>query len=174
MSPYAVSKLATEAYALSYQASYGLPTLAFRFFNVYGPRQRADHDYAAVVPKFIQSALREEPLTVYGDGQQSRDFTFVESVCSALFSSVEKRISHRQPVNLGFGTNTTLLELIQRLGRHLNRSLEVIYADPRPSDVRASQADSTSFRALLPSITPTNLDEGLAKTIEWFLTEEGR
>lgn len=172
LSPYAVSKLATEAYALAYQASYGLKTLAFRFFNVYGPRQRAGHDYAAVIPRFIDAALREEPLTVYGDGTQSRDFTFVESVCAALYRSAVDQVAASQPINLAFGTNTTLLTLIAMLTKHLDRSLKINHEDPRPGDVLASQADPTAVRALLPSIEPTELDVGLSKTIEWFLSHE--
>lgn len=172
LSPYAVSKLATEAYALAYQASYGLKTLAFRFFNVYGPRQRAGHDYAAVIPRFIDAALREEPLTVYGDGTQSRDFTFVESVCAALYRSAVDQVAASQPINLAFGTNTTLLTLIAMLTKQLGRSLKINHEDPRPGDVLASQADPTAVRALLPSIEPTELDVGLSKTIEWFLSHE--
>jgi UDP-glucose 4-epimerase len=170
-SPYAVSKLATEAYALAYQASFKLKTLAFRFFNVYGPRQRADHDYAAVIPRFIDAAIREKPLTVYGDGKQSRDFTFVDSVCSALYTSALMRITDRQPVNLAFGTNTSLLELVEKLSQQLNRTFSVHYEDARMGDVRASQADSSYFRKLFPSIDPVGLETGLSKTIEWFLSQ---
>lgn len=172
LSPYAVSKLATEAYALAYQASYGLKTLAFRFFNVYGPRQRANHDYAAVIPRFIDAALRGESLTVYGDGNQSRDFTFVDSVCAALHMSTVKGISHSQPINLAFGTNTTLLAVIEILSKQLDRSLEITYEDPRAGDIRASQADTTSLQALLPLVEPTDLDVGISKTVEWFLTHD--
>lgn len=172
LSPYAVSKLATEAYALAYQSSYGLKTLAFRFFNVYGPRQRADHDYAAVIPRFIDAALRGKPLTIYGNGKQSRDFTFVESVCSALHTSASNQIGHHQPVNLAFGSNTTLLQLIDTLSKKLQRSLKIAHQEPRKGDVRASQADPTAMRALLPLLEPTDLDSGISKTIEWFLDQE--
>lgn len=170
-SPYAVSKLATEAYALAYQSSYKLKTLAFRLFNVYGPRQRANHDYAAVIPRFIDAAIREQPLTIHGDGKQSRDFTFVDSVCSALYESALTGITDPQPVNLAFGTNTSLLELIEKISKLLNRSLKIHHEDSRPGDVRASQADSASFRKLLPSIEPVGLEVGLSKTIEWFLSQ---
>lgn len=107
MSPYAVSKLATEQYPLAYQQSFGMSTLAFRFFNVYGPRQRAGHVYAAVIPTFIDALMRNEPLTVNGDGSHSRDFTFVGTVCRVLLETSERRLSHPEPVNLAFGTNTT-------------------------------------------------------------------
>jgi UDP-glucose 4-epimerase len=170
-SPYAVSKLATEAYALAYQASYGLKTLAFRFFNVYGPRQRANHDYAAVIPQFINAAIKQRPLPIFGDGYQSRDFTFVESVCSALYLTSLNKITHTEPVNLAFGTNTTLLELVDKLSMQFGRPLKIAFGDQRPGDVRASQADCNSMRALLPSVEATDLDDGLARTIDWFRTQ---
>lgn len=174
LSPYGASKLATEAYSLAYQTSYGLRTLAFRFFNVYGPNQRADHDYAAVIPRFVDAALRGQPLSIYGDGTQSRDFTYVESVCSALHASALKTIRHSQPVNLAFGTNTSLLELIQIIGGKLHRTLEVAYQDKRVGDVRASQADPSLFRELLPAIEPATLDFGISKTIEWFMNRPAK
>ena len=172
LSPYAASKLATEAYALSYQSSYGLKTLAFRFFNVYGPRQSATHDYAAVIPRFIASAIATQPLTVYGDGNQSRDFTYVESVCSALYKSVLRVLHQPQPVNLAFGTNTSLLKLIEIISDQLHRPLHVKHEAPRAGDVLESQADPTVLRDLLPSVEPTALHVGISKTIEWFVKQK--
>lgn len=172
LSPYASSKLATEAYALAYQSSYGLKTLAFRFFNVYGPRQRANHDYAAVIPRFIDAALKKQPLTVYGDGNQSRDFTYVESVCSALYTSALQCLYHPQPVNLAFGTNTSLIKLIEIISEKLRRTLDVNHEDPRAGDVLASQADPSVLRGLLPFIEPMALDIGISKTIEWFVNQQ--
>ena len=172
LSPYAVSKLATEAYALAYQSSFGLKSLAFRFFNVYGPRQRATHDYAAVIPRFIDAALQEEPLTVYGDGNQSRDFTYVGSVCSALYTTTLQALSRPHPVNLAFGTNTSLLTLIEVISQQLGRALDVIHQDPRTGDVIASQADPTVMKELLPSLEPTDLEIGISKTIEWFAKQK--
>ncbi len=111
MSPYAVSKLAEEQYTLAYQQSFGLTTLALRFFNVFGPRQRAGHAYAAVIPKFIEALFNDQPLVVQGDGTNSRDFTFVGTVCDVLMDAVDRRVTHPEPVNLAFGTNTSLLTL---------------------------------------------------------------
>ena len=102
-SPYAASKLAAESYTLAYGRCFDLPVLAFRFFNVFGPLQSADHEYAAVVPAFVDSALRERPLPVYGDGGQSRDFTFVDSVTAVLTDSVRRTVTDTEPVNLAFG-----------------------------------------------------------------------
>jgi UDP-glucose 4-epimerase len=168
LSPYAVTKLATEQYALAYQQSFGLATLALRFFNVYGPGQRAGHPYAAVIPIFIDKALRGEPLPVNGDGQTSRDFTYVGTVCHTLLDAVARRVTHPEPVNLAFGTNTSLAELVAELGRQLGRDLEVEHRPPRPGDVRHSEADSTSLRALFPDLKPVPLATGLARTLEWF------
>ncbi len=167
MSPYAVSKLAAESYALAYAACYGLDVLPFRFFNVFGPLQPPDHDYAAVVPAFISAALSGRPLRVYGDGLQSRDFTFVDTVVSTIVDAIARRVTSSDPINLAFGTRTTLLELIAELEQVLGRSLEVEHEPPRPGDVRDSQADNTRLRALFPSITPVPLADGLRVTSNW-------
>lgn len=169
MSPYAVSKLATEAYANAYSYSYGIKTLAFRFFNVYGPRQRADHPYAAVIPRFISAALDGSPLSIYGDGRQSRDFTYVDSICAAIHRACSQQLESSHPVNLAFGTQTTLAELVNLLEKILDRELNIKHLDPRPGDVRYSQAKTDRLSALMPDLGPTELLEGLQKTVQWFL-----
>lgn len=169
MSPYAVTKLAQEQYTLAYQQSYGMSTLAFRFFNVYGPRQMPGHAYAAVIPIFLDALLRGEPLPVNGDGTQSRDFTFVGTVCTALADAAERKLTHPEPVNLAFGTNTTILELIGRIEAVTGRTATVEHRDPRPGDVRASMADNAVLRGLFPDLRPTPLDEGLARAYEWMV-----
>lgn len=171
VSPYAATKLATETYATAWAAAYGLDVLAFRFFNVFGPRQPAGHAYAAVVPAFVAAALREEPLPVNGDGTQSRDFTAVVDVAGVLTDAVRRRVHHPGPVNLAFGTRTSLLELVDRLAAVLGRPLPVDHRPPRPGDVAHSQADRTRFRSLFPQVTPTELSEMLARTVEWFRSE---
>lgn len=168
MSPYAVSKLATEQYSLAYQQSFGMRSLAFRFFNVYGPRQRAGHAYAAVIPTFIDALMRGEPLQVNGDGSHSRDFTFVGTVCRVLLDASERQLSHPEPVNLAFGTNTTLLELVPQLESASGLAADVLHRDPRPGDVKHSQADNTVLRSLFPEVVPTSLEQGLAETVAWF------
>lgn len=168
MSPYAVSKLATEQYTLAYQQSFGLDTIAFRFFNVFGPLQRAGHVYAAVIPIFIDALLRGEALPVNGDGTQSRDFTFVGTVCRVLLAAAERRVSHPEPVNLAFGTNTTLLSLIGHLEAVTGRTATVEFRPPRAGDVAHSQADSSVLQGLFPDIAPVPFDEGLRRTVEWF------
>jgi UDP-glucose 4-epimerase len=168
LSPYAASKLATEAYTLSYGHSFGLPTVAFRFFNVFGPLQAANHAYAAVVPSFIDAALHDRPLTVHGDGTQSRDFTFVDSVTAVLARTVTSRLSHPGPVNLAFGTRTTLLELIAELESVLGRTLAREHVATRAGDVPHSQADATVLHQLFPDLEPVPLTHAVQTTVDWF------
>lgn len=168
LSPYAASKLATEAYALAYQHSFGLPTLAFRFFNVFGPLQAAGHAYAAVVPAFVDAALAARPLTVHGDGKQSRDFTYVGTVSQVLAAAVRRRVTSDEPVNLAFGTRTDLLEVVGVLEEILGHPLDVDHVDPRAGDVRHSQADSGRLAELFPEVEPVPLRTGLEQTVEWF------
>lgn len=167
MSPYASSKLAAESYALSYQHCFGLRCTAFRFFNVFGPRQMPDHAYAAVIPAFVWAALRGEPLTVFGDGDQSRDFTFVDSVVEVLADSVVRGVTHDDPINLAFGTRTSINEIIAVLSAVLGRRLDVVHHPPRTGDVRHSQASGAALRSLFPLSEPVPLEVALCRTVEW-------
>lgn len=171
MSPYAVSKQATEGYALAYQFSYGLKTMAFRFFNVYGPGQAAGHAYAAVLPKFLDAALSGRALEIQGDGTQSRDFTYIDTVCAVIHDAIVRKVYSPDPVNLAYGTNTTLLELIDLLEDQLGRTLDKEFTAPRVGDVKASQALNDRVRELFPSIEPVSLEVGAAQTIAWFTSQ---
>jgi UDP-glucose 4-epimerase len=168
VSPYAAGKLAAEAATLAYGHSFGLPVLAFRFFNVFGPLQAADHAYAAVVPSFLAAALRDEPIPVHGDGAQTRDFTYVGTVASVLTDAVLRKVTSPGPVNLAFGTRVSLLELIERLEDILGRPLPRLHVEPRAGDVRDSQADTTRLHQLFPDVDPVGLEAGLAATVAWF------
>jgi UDP-glucose 4-epimerase len=168
LSPYAVSKLATEAYALAHASCYDLDVLAFRFFNVFGPLQAAGHAYAAVVPAFVDAATRGRPLTVHGDGSQTRDFTYVGTVCDVIVDAVRRRVTHDAPVNLAFGTRTSLAELVAELEGVLGSTLEVEHVAPREGDVKDSQADNTVLRSLFPDEEPVPLRTGLEETVRWF------
>ena len=170
LSPYAASKLAAESYALAYQHSFGLPTLAFRFFNVFGPLQAAGHAYAAVVPAFVDAALAGRPLPIHGDGEQSRDFTFVDTVTAVITDAVVRGVSSPTPVNLAFGTRTTLLGLVDELEIVLGHRVEVEHLDPRTGDVKHLQADDSALRALFPDVEAVPLPQGLARTVEWMRT----
>jgi UDP-glucose 4-epimerase len=173
VSPYAASKLATEAYALAWASSFGLDVLALRFFNVFGPLQAAGHAYAAVVPAFLHAALAGRPLPVHGDGSQSRDFTYVGSVCRIIEEAVRRRVAFDGPVNLAFGSRVTLLELIERIEVELGQTLERDHQPSRPGDVPHSQADATRLRSLFPDVEPVPLDDGLRATIDWFRSSAG-
>jgi UDP-glucose 4-epimerase len=171
LSPYAASKLAAESYALAYQQSFGLPVLAFRFFNVFGPLQAADHAYAAVVPAFVSAALEGRPLVVQGDGKQSRDFTFVGTVTEVIADAVNRQVTSDDPVNLAFGTRTNLLDVIRQIESLIGSSVTVDHVAERVGDVRHSQADSSRLATLFPEVEPVPLVDGLARTIEWFRTQ---
>jgi len=173
MSPYAVSKLATEQYTLAYQSTFGLPATAFRFFNVYGPGQLAGHAYAAAIPAFVDALLRDEPLTIHGDGHQSRDFTYVGTVCRVLLDAVLRTVSAPEPVNLAFGARVTLLDVIDQLEDITGRPATRRHGPDRVGDVRHSQADNTSLRSLFPGIRPVPLRQGLEETVTWFLATLG-
>ena len=168
ISPYAASKLATESYALAWGHSYGLPVLALRLFNVFGPLQPPAHTYAAVIPAFLAAACSDRPLPVHGDGTQCRDFTFVGSVVDVLGQAITRRVSHPDPVNLAFGTRVTLLEVVAELEHILERRLPVDHMPTRVGDVRRSQADSSLLLELFPDLEPTELADGLRATVEWF------
>lgn len=171
MSPYAVSKLATEQYTLAYQQSFGFETLAFRFFNVFGPRQRPGHVYAAVIPTWMNAMLKSQPVWVNGDGSNSRDFTYVGTVCSVLLDAAERRVMSPEPVNLAFGTNTTLLQLIEELAHVTGVEPLVRHRDPRPGDVPHSQAANERLLSLFPEIAPTPLRQGLVETLAWMCSD---
>lgn len=171
LSPYAVSKLATETYALSYHHCYGLPVLAFRFFNVFGPFQPAHHAYAAVIPAFLDAALAGRPLPINGDGEQTRDFTYVGSVVDVVVDALRRRVVSAEPVNLAFGSRRSLMEVVEHVEDAVGHPLELTFRRPRPGDVRHSQADGSRLLALFPDVEPTPFDVGLGATLAWWRAE---
>ncbi|MBX6387920.1 MAG: NAD-dependent epimerase/dehydratase family protein [Frankia sp.] len=172
-SPYAASKLAAEAYALGFQQSFGLPVLVARLFTVFGPFQSAGHAYAPVVSSFIDAALAGRPITVYGDGRQTRDLGYVEPVAAMLAEATTRRLRHPRPVNLAFGTRVDLLSLIAQLEEILGRRLPVAFAPPRPGDVRDLQADPSTARALFPRVPAVALATALDATVAWYAARAG-
>jgi len=170
ISPYAASKLATEAYTLAWGHSYDLPVLAMRFFNVFGPLQPPLHTYAAVVPSFIHAAMEGRPLPLHGDGTQSRDFTYVESLVRVLVDAIVRKVSHLDPVNAAFGTNVSLLEVIAELEDILGRPLEIERHPTRVGDVKRSQAACDTLLSLFPDVHPVPFRTGLEATVEWFMS----
>lgn len=172
-SPYAVSKLAAESYTVAWGLTYGLPTIAFRFFNVYGPLQAAGHAYAAVIPAFIDAALRGQPVTMHGDGQQTRDFTYVDSVTQILALAATTGVSSEVPVNLAFGSRRSLLEVIGDLEGFVGHALPREHVAPRVGDVRDSQADNSLLKSLFPTARATPFAEGLRATLAWAQESRG-
>ncbi|MEO6122771.1 MAG: NAD-dependent epimerase/dehydratase family protein [Ilumatobacteraceae bacterium] len=170
MSPYAATKLVTEGYALAYGAAYALPVLAFRFFNVFGPLQPAGHAYAAVIPAFVDAALRGEPMTIHGDGMQSRDFTYVGTLTAVLAEAVTRQVTSVDPVNLAFGTRVSLLDAVAELETILGHELPRQHTDNRIGDVPHSQADNSRLLALFPGLRPVAFEDGLRATVGWMRT----
>lgn len=166
-SPYAASKVAAEASALAFAACYGMPVLALRFFNVYGPGQDADHAYAAAVPAFVTAALAGRAVPVHGDGMQTRDFVYVDDVAAVLVDAVLRRVGAAGPVNLAFGTPQTLLDVVAALGVVLGHEPEVVHEPLRAGDVRDSRADAGRLHTLFPELVPTPFIEGLRETVAW-------
>ncbi|WP_214412880.1 NAD-dependent epimerase/dehydratase family protein [Sphaerisporangium fuscum] len=168
LSPYGAGKLAAEGYTLAYAESFGLPVLAFRFFNVYGPLQPADHAYAAVVPAFVSAALEGRPVPIYGDGTQARDFTYVGSLARILVEAAARRVTSRTPVNLAFGTRVSLLELKEALASVLGRPVEADFLPPRQGDIHDSRCAPRLLLELFPGLRAVPLEEGLRRTVAWF------
>ncbi len=171
MSPYAATKLATESYSLAWANSFGLPVLAFRFFNVFGPLQPAGHAYAAVIPAFVDAALSGQPLTVHGDGTQSRDFTYVGTLTTVLADAIVRKVTSDVPVNLAFGSRVSLLEVIAGIEALLGHGVQRQHTEVRSGDVPHSQADSSRLLALFPEVRPVMFDDGLRATVEWMRSE---
>lgn len=173
LSPYAVSKLVGEYYCQVFTRVYGLETVSLRYFNVFGPRQNPHSQYAAVIPKFITAALKGEPLTVFGDGEQSRDFTYIDNVVQANLLAMESPHAVGKVYNVACGGRYTLNELIRQLGAILGRQLEVQYLPPRAGDVKHSEASIAEAQRDLGYIVLVPFVEGLRNTVEWYVQTEG-
>jgi UDP-glucose 4-epimerase len=168
-SPYAVSKLAGEHYCRVFTQVYGLATVTLRYFNVYGPRQRPDSAYAAVIPLFIAAFSAGQQPIIHGDGQQSRDFTFVDDVVEANLAAATAPAAAAGGVfNIACGGSHSLLELLDVLGREMGVSATPVHTEPRPGDIRASQADVTAARHVLGFEAKVSFEEGLRRTVDWY------
>lgn len=171
MTPYAASKLSAESYVEAYGSSYELPVTILRFFNVFGPRQRPDHEYAAVIPKWIWLAMQGKPVDLYGDGTQSRDFTYVKTVVDVAVSAMEHKITTLGAVNLAYGNRIFLTEVIDIL-REEFPELKVDNLPIRKGDVKESQNSPELLKLMFPNITPYQFNDALKETISW-LRDEG-
>ncbi len=169
ISPYGVTKLAGEEYMRVFHRVHGLETVTLRYFNVFGPRQTADSEYAAVIPIFLSRIVRGERPVIYGDGQQSRDFTFVSDVVSANLLAARAPDVAGRTINIACGRRHSILSLALKLSEFTGSQLAPTHTDPRPGDVRHSLADIARARALLGYTPQVDFDTGLRRTCEWFL-----
>ncbi len=170
LSPYALSKLAGERYCKLFFELYRLNTVSLRYFNVFGPRQDPHSHYAAVIPRFILALVKGESPTIYGDGRQSRDFTYISNVVRANLLACENRHGRGEVINVACGKRFSVNRLYKELSRTLGNHSRPVYTKPRPGDVRHSLADISKSRKLLKYSVEVEFSAGLKKTIDWFLT----
>lgn len=167
-SPYAVSKLAQELYAVNFWKLYELSTVCLRYFNVFGPRQDPQSQYAAVIPRFITALLFDQRPVIYGDGNQSRDFTFVADVVKANILAAEAEGVDGEIFNVARGGSITINNLLELLIEITGADVAAVYQEPRPGDVRHSRADITKAQRLLGYVPRYGLRKGLEETVKWF------
>jgi nucleoside-diphosphate-sugar epimerase len=168
LSPYAVSKLAGEQYCQVYAQSFGLETVVLRYFNVFGPRQDPMSQYAAVIPRFVTAALRGQAPVVYGDGNQSRDFCFIDNVVDANLRAAQRPSISGRVFNVACGVATDLNAVLGRLGELLGQPVQARYEPARPGDIKHSLADIGEARRLLGYTAGISFPEGLARTVSWY------
>ena len=171
LSPYAVAKLVGEYYCRVFTRVYGLETVSLRYFNVFGPRQDPSSQYSGVVSRFMSALLNDEQPVIYGDGEQSRDFTYIENVVAANLSAVSAPKAAGKVINVANGQRITLNELLDELKQLTGRTNVIAeYREPRVGDVRHSLADITMARELLGYESKVDLREGLKRTLDWWKT----
>ncbi len=168
LSPYAVSKWAGEKFLQTFALTYGLSTVSLRYFNIFGPRQDPFSQYAAAVPLFVTCILRGEPPVIYGDGEQSRDFTYVANVVEANLRAAETPGLSGQAVNIACADRITVNALVDRINRIVGASVRPVHAPPRPGDIPHSFADIQAAKTILGYAPGVSFDEGLRTTIAWF------
>jgi len=168
ISPYALSKLTGEYYCRIFSLHRKLPVIVLRYFNVFGPRQSPDDEYAAVVPKFIRALLRGEPPPIFGNGRQSRDFTFVQNVVEANLLSVKAKHVKFGIFNIAGGRNVSILDLVRLLNRITLRNIRPLFLAPRPGDIFKTLADISASRKVLKFTPKIDLEQGLAATVAYW------
>jgi UDP-glucose 4-epimerase len=168
VSPYAAAKAAGELYCQAFTAAFGLPTVTVRYFNVFGPRQDPNSEYAAVLPKFVMKMLAGERPTIFGDGKQSRDFTYVANIVAGNLLAASVPDAAGKTFNIACGEKLDLLDLIAAINRVLGTNIEPIFDPPRAGDVRDSLADISLARQVLGYRPVIDFDEGLRRSIEYY------
>lgn len=168
LSPYAIGKLAGEQYMKVFTQLYGLSTVSLRYFNVFGPRQDPTTQYAGVIAKFTTCALEGKPYPVFGDGEQSRDFTYVENVVLSNLLAAEASLDHSPLLNIAFGERTTLNQILKMLNEVTKQNLPAHYGPERAGDVRHSHANLERAKKVLGYAPTVDVREGLRRTLEWY------
>jgi UDP-glucose 4-epimerase len=168
LSPYAVAKLTGEYYCSVFYKIFGLETISLRYFNVFGPYQDPASQYAAAIPAFVTAILKDQPPTIYGDGEQSRDFTYIDNVVEANLLAARAKQTKGEVINIACGQAVTVNEIIDMINELLGKNVKPIYTDPRPGDVKHSLADITLAQQT-KGFKPTVLfNDGLKKAIDWY------
>jgi len=171
LSPYALQKRVGDQYCRMFTQLYGFETVTTRYFNVFGPRQDPGSPYSGVISLFSTALLEGRQPTIYGDGGQTRDFTYIANVVDGVLRACEAPNVAGEVMNVATGSRISLNELLQTMNRIVGTNLEPVYAGARPGDVRDSQADITKAQMLLGYSPTVGLEEGLQRTLEWFRTE---
>ena len=167
ITPYAASKMSGEGLSLAYAKTYELPVSTFRFFNIFGPWQRPDHEYAAVLPKWISKCMKGDEIEIFGDGEQTRDFTYVGTVIKIIIDCISNKVLHPEPVNLAYGNNISLNQVTELLKNSFS-DLKVKYLSLRDGDVLHSKNDPKLVQSLYPNINVEKFETSLLETINWF------
>jgi len=168
LSPYAVAKLTGEYYCSVFYKIYGLETISLRYFNVFGPYQDPKSQYAAAIPAFVTAILRDRPPTIYGDGEQSRDFTYIDNVVDANLLAARARCTNGEVINIACGRAVTVNEIVDMINNLLGKNIKPVYTNPRPGDVKHSLADITAARNLIGFEPSIQFEDGLQKAIDWY------
>jgi len=168
LSPYAVGKLVGEYYCSVFHKVFGLETISLRYFNVFGPYQDPTSQYAAAIPAFVTAILKDEPPTIYGDGEQSRDFTYVDNVVDANLLAARAKHTAGEVLNIACGEAVTVNKIIDIINEILGRNIKPIYTDPRPGDVKHSLADIYLAEKLIGFKPKVSFRDGLKKAIDWY------
>jgi len=169
ISPYALSKATGEMYCQLFSDIYQLPTVSLRYFNVFGPRQDPDSQYASVIPHFVSSMLKNEPPVIFGDGQQSRDFIYVKQIVEANLKACQSR--ENGSFNVATGKSTTINQLVEIINQSMEKDIAPVYADPRPGDVKHSLAEVSKAKSLGFEPSKDFMDE-LTETVNWFMNTD--
>jgi UDP-glucose 4-epimerase len=168
LSPYAVGKLAGEYYCSVFYEVFGLETISLRYFNVFGPYQDPTSQYAAAIPAFVTAILKDKPPTIFGDGEQSRDFTYVDNVVDANLLAAKAKQTKGEVLNIACGQAITVNEIIDMINALVGKNIRPIHTDPRPGDVRHSLADITAAKKLIGFKPTVTFKQGLQKAIDWY------